>query len=214
MGKTLFALAIMAATTVPAFANSVDVKVTGTITPDACTATLANGGVFDYGLIKADTLATDRSTDLATISSKLNITCSAPTIVVLKATSSRPDTGKPEGYPVNYIAFAEVDGMKVGGYGIYVTAPILDGAVAQVTGQYGLDAAGWGALVDGTNLSSDSTQMTRFIGFNAGSNRTPQAFSTLSVDIGINSRINKASELDLSKDIKLDGLATIELVYF
>ncbi|MCK7177133.1 DUF1120 domain-containing protein [Enterobacter cloacae] len=47
----------MTATTFPAFANSVDVKVTGTITPDACTATVSNNGTFDYGAISVKDLS-------------------------------------------------------------------------------------------------------------------------------------------------------------
>ncbi|MCK7177119.1 DUF1120 domain-containing protein [Enterobacter cloacae] len=210
MKKTLFALAVMAATTVPAFANSVDVKVRGTITPDACTPTLANGGVFDYGVIKANTLFTDQFTVLGEKSQKLNVTCSAPTKLALKVTSSRPDTDKPAGFPVNYLAFAAVNDMKVGGYALMISSPIVDGAVAKLIAK--IDNGVYGPLEDQTEMYTSSVT-NRLIAFNSGSASTPQALTTLSADINVYAQINEASALDLSNEIKIDGLATIELVY-
>ncbi|MCK7177159.1 DUF1120 domain-containing protein [Enterobacter cloacae] len=208
MKKTLFALAVMAATTVPAFANSVDVKVTGTITPDACIATLSNGGVFDYGVIKADTLVTDNFTVLDKKYMKINVTCSAPTKIALKTTSSRPDTDRPAGLDYSpLIALAADDGKKVGAYGLAIEKPIFNGASGKlVTINNGIV----GGAVD---YAVSLTVPTRIVSFSSASASTLQALTTLSADIFAETRINKASELDLSKEIKIDGLATIELVY-
>jgi hypothetical protein len=42
---------------------------------------------------------------------------------------------------------------------------------------------------------------------------TPIAFTTLAGKLGVQAYINKASELDLTKPVVLDGLTTLELVY-
>jgi len=42
---------------------------------------------------------------------------------------------------------------------------------------------------------------------------TPASLTNLSGTVSIKGFINKASELDLTHDIQLDGLTTIELVY-
>ncbi|MCK7177164.1 hypothetical protein L8P05_25080, partial [Enterobacter cloacae] len=128
----------------------------------------------------------------------------------LKATSSRPDTDKPEWIPYSLLAFSAVDGMKVGGYALMISSPIVDGADAKLTAKN--DNGNYEPLANMTTMYSGQT-VTRLVGFNSGSVQTPQALTTLSADIYVLPRINKASELDLSKDIKLDGLATIEIVY-
>ncbi|MNW06548.1 hypothetical protein D3C71_2029760 [compost metagenome] len=42
---------------------------------------------------------------------------------------------------------------------------------------------------------------------------TPVAFKTLATTLEVQAFINKASELDITKPIQLDGLATLELIY-
>ena len=41
----------------------------------------------------------------------------------------------------------------------------------------------------------------------------PAAFKNLTINLTVQAYINKASELDLTKPVILDGLSTIELVY-
>ena len=53
----------------------------------------------------------------------------------------------------------------------------------------------------------------RYATWAATGTTTPIAFTTLTGKLGVQAYINKASELDLTKPIALDGLATLELVY-
>ncbi len=45
-------------------AQSVTLSVKGTVSPGACTPTLTNGGVLDWGIIPANTLSNDAPTHL------------------------------------------------------------------------------------------------------------------------------------------------------
>lgn len=73
-------------------ADSVDLKVIGTITPVACTPTLSGGGTVDYGTIKADTLKADDYTVLPMRTLDFSITCDGNAKVAVSAISGRPGT--------------------------------------------------------------------------------------------------------------------------
>ena len=82
--KTLIAAALaVSASQAMAAGDSLDVKVIGQIVPSACTVAVSGGAVFDYGTIKAETLATDDYTMLGVKTADLSVTCEAPTKVAL-----------------------------------------------------------------------------------------------------------------------------------
>jgi len=64
-------------------ADSVEVKVIGTIVPAACTPSIVGGATIDYGTIKSSTLTADNYTLLPVKHLDLAITCDAPAKVAL-----------------------------------------------------------------------------------------------------------------------------------
>lgn len=73
-------------------ASSIDLAVKGTITPSACTPTLANGGVVDYGKISAKDLKVDSHTRLPSQKLQMTVDCEAATLFALAAKDNREGT--------------------------------------------------------------------------------------------------------------------------
>ena len=229
MQKSVLALAVLATTSLPALAESVDVRVTGTITPTACTPTLSGGGTIDYGAINPASLSATDYTVLPEKQIDLSITCDAPAKIAVKALNKRPGTlaGVPEGSmgtgtpPAGVILFGSasyssaglgLDGTdKIGGYALRLTA-----GTAQADG-----TAVDNLFRDNSTLPwKPSTSGSAFDPFNprevswaATGQLDPVAFTTLNTKVAVQAYLNKASELDLSKPVVLDGLTTLELVY-
>ena len=78
---SVIALAVLATSATAALADSVDVRVIGTIVPAACTPTLSGGGTVDYGTIKAQSLNATGYTTLAEKQLDFAINCDSPTKV-------------------------------------------------------------------------------------------------------------------------------------
>ena len=226
--KTTCALAVMAVTASSAFAaDSVDLKVTGTITPVACKPVLGGGGAIDYGAIAANTLSKDSYTVLDAKTVDFSITCDAPAKVAIMVTSSRtaapgvttfgdsgfgpaPDNVVMAGLKAPYVTGLGGDG-KTGGYNLKMLAAdiLLDGTGNVHNIWKYATSPNWSNDETNNIVSNNKTHVTWA---DTGS-LTPKAFTTMSGKITAQAYINKASELDLTQPVTLDGLSTIELVY-
>lgn len=231
MQKTVCAIAVLAATSLPALAaSSVDVRVIGTITPTACVPTLAGGGTIDYGVIPPTSLATDAYTVLAEKQTTFSIVCEAPAKVAVQFVNQRvgslaTSTNETStGGQINYqnitlfsggniyAAGLGLDGTsKIGGYGMRMVPGTytVDGTT-DVDNIFRVNSSGtFAATASGYAFSNEKRQ----ISWASKGAILPVAFTTLSGQLAVQAFINKASELDLSKPVVLDGLSTIELVY-
>ncbi|KAB0521353.1 MULTISPECIES: DUF1120 domain-containing protein [Pseudomonas] len=70
-------------------ASTVELNVSGRITPSACAPSLSDGGVYDLGKIAAKDLNSDRPTLLPATSLQLAITCEAMTLLALEPRDNR-----------------------------------------------------------------------------------------------------------------------------
>ncbi|MHA7848005.1 DUF1120 domain-containing protein [Serratia sp. D1N4] len=238
MQKNVFALAVLATTSLPVMAaESVDIKVIGTISPVACSPSLSGGGVVDYGTIKTNTLSADSYTALEEKQIDFAITCDGPAKVAIKAINGRPGTlptaltenaGIGNASPTGIMFFnagsanlgivglgldggAAADKNRIGGYSTRIdpTTALVDGeAVDGISAQESTMA--WGKASTGAMYNSTSQ---RVISWAEPGSLTPKAFTTMSAKLGVQAFINKTSELDLTHEITLDGLTTLELVY-
>lgn len=225
--KTVCALAVLATTSTTVMAGSIDVKIIGTITPTACKPTLTGGGTIDYGTINSNMLEKDDFTILTEKQIDFSITCDAPAKVAVKVIDGRTNTAA--GVSLGADSFAKDPTGKIFNNGTYVAGLGLDGD--KKIGGYSLRLAVGTIKADGVDVDSIWTDRpaTNWIGpvtrgdlfhstapYNSWTKKgekTPIAFSTLTGKLGVQAYINKASELDLTKPVKLDGLATLELVY-
>jgi len=225
--KTACALVVLTATTSVVMAESVDVKVIGTITPVACKPTLSGGGIIDYGSINPNALKKDEFTVLSEKQIDFAITCDAPAKVAIAAKSGRGasavnNDGTLTELSTNHALFGidnvvaaglGLDGSKgVGGYGLRLQPDMMQADGKNVDGitSHGSPTS-WNKGIYGTLFNAVDNQ--RYVSWAAMGTLTPIAFTTLSGKLDAQAYINKASELDLTKPVKLDGLATLELVY-
>ncbi|HEJ0337320.1 TPA: DUF1120 domain-containing protein [Klebsiella aerogenes] len=208
--------------------DNVDVKVTGQIVPPACRPVVSGGAVFDYGVIKAASLAKDDYTVLGTKSLIFSVTCDSPMKVAFKTIDQRAASVlKMPGLNVKVsgIDYAMDDLPKLG----------LGAPGGKMTGSYVLDVdqnslqvddisaglikgiqssdngASWENVKHGKHLWMDPSHYTSVTLRADG--LTPLAFKTLTGTMWVTPALSKGSELDLTKVINLDGLATIQMIY-
>lgn len=231
MQKTVLALAVLATTSLPVMAAGVDVRVIGTIAPAACTPTLTGGGTIDYGVINPASLSNTAFNVLSEKQIDLSITCDAPAKLAIKAINGRPSTmaGTTEGasgagrFPDGVAIFGVtaisgaglgMDGAdKIGGYGIRIVpgSGMADSvAVDSVIRHTNYSDTSWKSSSTGVLYDSN---FNRELTWTAAGTVVPVAFENLNAKVGVQAYLNKASELDLTKPVALDGLTTLELVY-
>ncbi|MFJ2993398.1 DUF1120 domain-containing protein [Pandoraea sp. NPDC087047] len=221
--KSACVFAVLATTSTVVMAQSVDLKVIGTIAPTACTPTLSGGGVVDYGVISAASLKKDAYKELEKRVLDIAITCDAPAKVALYAINGRPasaaGTTESGGFggriPVgvsaeqgNWVVGLGLDGARrIGGYNMHIRDVTLDSK----PGRFLYQPDGSVAWFDnGTGVVWDRKHM---ISFGEEGSSEPTAFTNMAGKLNVQAYINKSSELDTNKAIKFGGQMTMELFY-
>lgn len=216
MKKLVLAPLVLAFTANAALAaNSVDLRVTGTITPAACDVSLA-GGDFDLGSINSSELTFQRNQRPAVGGKTLNITCSAPTQVAIKAIDNRSGSVASIAEAPSLAFGLGVDSANtpIGYYYIHLlqAGATVDGGPGKV--KYGFTSTNtWETNSGPTALSSDQSRILAFDPIATAGNSVPLPITSASALIEVQASIQSDSVLDTSTEITLDGSATIELVY-
>ncbi len=200
-----------------AFADSFDVAVTGKIKPGACTPTLAGGGTFDYGLIGSAELSPTAPTLLPVLSDSITITCDAAARVALTAQDNRAGTGAfssninffGSSNPVSgQFGLGSAGGKNIGAFAFRFRTNSFTADGAAVDSIYSsTSGATWGT----SNGVADNTG-----GYESWAKKgqtVPVAAKVFTGTLDVQAAIDKTSNLDLSQEINLDGLATVSLVY-
>ncbi|MDR7341625.1 hypothetical protein J2X14_000013 [Pantoea alhagi] len=210
-----------------AAAPTAEIKIIGTIVPSACQLALTNNGLLDYGKIAASSLKKDAFTPLGALDMNINITCDAPMRVAIIAKSGRGasavnkegglgemvDPGITLGgiSPGKAIAagLGVHNGVGIGGYAMAIlpASHEADNKPARLLASS--DASGWAVANIRQPLLYEKTSY--FSWTNDG--KQPTSHTVFTGGISVQAYINKTSELDVSKEVKLDGLATLELIY-
>ncbi|CUI38460.1 DUF1120 domain-containing protein [Achromobacter xylosoxidans] len=214
---SLSVAASMASFGVPA--QSIDVRVIGTITPPACVPTISGGGIIDYGNIAARTLNKTAVTQLPDRAVPFSISCDAPTRVAIAATDNRASSRVPgilsifggdasnDGY--NF-GLGTVSGANVGGFGLRMEQGTFttDGVNAFTVASTN-SGTSWLHLSAGM-FQHTNTWLTSWSGTQGGA---PNAFTNLAGTLTVRTVLNRGDALPLGDEVPLDGLATLELVY-
>ena len=211
MKKSVLSLSVLLGLAVAnANAATTDLTVTGTITPAACTPTLGNGGLVDYGVLSVPDL--EEATTIYRLPAKnlnFSIDCSAPVLFALIANDNRRDSadttnaalmglGKHEDQNIGYFGMrwdeenTQVDGVR--GYPLYSN-----------------DAGNsWQNVLTATLTDAGRAPNNRLSFSNTGG-ATPVPATNVNVIMDIIGGIYKA--LPINSAVPLDGSATIEVVY-
>ncbi|WP_433886472.1 DUF1120 domain-containing protein [Pseudomonas vranovensis] len=194
-----------------ALAAATDLTVAGTITPAACTPSLSNGGLVDYGSLALTEL--EESQHLYALPAKslnFSIECSAPATFAVIANDNRRDSsginpwqfglGKHQDQVIGYFFMTMFQGNT-----------LVDGAQGY---HLSSEDAGntWNYVITGSLLDTARAADYRAAFSSTGSDiQGPTPASSVHAIMDINGVINK--NLTLNGAMALDGSATIEVVY-
>jgi type 1 fimbria pilin len=201
--NTFFAAMLLASSASAFAASSVDLSVTGTITPSACTPTLSSGGLVDYGKISAKDLNADKPTRLPIQTLQLMLTCDGPTRAAIEPKDNR------EGSDFNNDTYEFGLGLintteKLGAFGMYIWSALADGVTVRPIGS---DDGG------STWYGEHFLMRTAMLSFADTGTVTPKMFQTLVSDIHIEPRIAPTNQLTLNNEVAIDGSVTLSVVY-
>lgn len=198
------------------YASAADLLVKGTIIPASCTLSLQNGGIVDYGKIRAASLSPNSYTRLPARGVPFSVRCDGGTRVGVKTLDNRAASKVPgilqasigSSYSdvYNYGLGMTTGGQRIGGYALTIKDSVADFPLVNtiVSSNNGLSwNRGNGALGQYQNIMSWS-------GFFANH---PASVERVSGTLEVQAVINRTSELDVTQDVALDGLATLELRY-
>jgi type 1 fimbria pilin len=191
--------------------TSAQLVVRGTITPAACNLSMAGSGVIDYGKIRSGELSqtafnpreertTSLSVDCGTTPAKFGIT-----FTDLQAGSKVTGIlGAGFTETQNY-GLGAVGTRRTGGYSI-----TLKNLRSSAVPLYPIMRSGGSAWQSSDGKVAQSP--VQYSWRNDGP-ITPASLTQLTGTIAVKAVINKAQELDLSRDVSIDGRATLVLSY-
>ncbi len=203
----------------PHAAPSADLSVKGKLQPGACSVAVGNSGVFDLGNIKSTDLNRPDEVNVRwpAPGMPLSIDCKTPTKVALRLHDNRSGThfngsldtsGSPKSTEVFGLGMS--GGRKIGEYLVSLAPNHGDGkSLELLKGKLGSSWL-WEPVGYATRWSNTSDFS---ISFTDRGGTAPNAFRTIDTSLAVLVYINKSSELDLSQEIKIDGSATLELIY-
>lgn len=188
-------------------ASSVDLSVTGLITPSACTPSLSQNGQVDYGKIPARELHADAYTPLPKSTLQLGVSCEGSTAFALRLTDNRADSssGTPLAFGLGLINGNE----RLGMFHIVLSSPVADDAA--VTSLQSMDEGQVWHPVDDT-VALPPLRLAAFGDASSGG-WAPLPVKQLRVAMNISTFIAPAQGLTLDHEVPLDGSATVDLIY-
>lgn len=206
MKRTLNTLlgAILLAGGASAFAaSSVDLTVTGVITPSACTPTLSSGGIVDYGKISVRDLQPDRPTFLPEQTVQLMFTCDATTLAALEAKDNRE--GSDFNNNTSAFGLGLINGNeKLGAMTLSLLSPVADGVPVKTI-----------ASEDGgsTWFADRFLTRTNILSVADTSDVTPIPVQQFTSDLRIAPLIAPTNGLTLTNEVSIDGSVTVTVRY-
>lgn len=209
---TLATAALIAQASPSLAASAVDLTVKGLITPLACTPSLSNNGVVDYGKISRQDLSVDKRTQLRDQTLDFSLQCNGPARFALLMRDNRDGTALVNS-EIYYGLNLDSSGHKIGVYSLnFDPASTVVDDWPQV---YRTDSTTGGVAWSSSNSRAIPIGARSYLGFTdvASSSAGPIGIRSLTSQVTVETVIAPTSELDLSADIQLDGSATLDVVY-
>ncbi|AHC33790.1 MAG: DUF1120 domain-containing protein [Pseudomonas sp.] len=185
-------------------ASTVDLGVSGQLTPSACEPSLSNGGVYDVGKIAAKDLNAHQPTRLPPHSLKLAIDCQASTLLALEPRDNRQGSSYSGDQSHSFGLGLINDNQRLGALNLS-----LDSAVADGVEMYTLISSGPTTWAPSIILSPHALSA-----FTPIRNVTvPAPVQQLSALLSIQPIIAPTDTLLLTKEAPIDGSVTLTVKY-
>ena len=215
--RSLLAAATLTAVMPAAFAAStVDLTITGSLVPAACTPTLSAGEVNFGKFASADLNQDDFTIELGgPRETNLSINCDEPTLYALRSTDNRASTAHPDlspnayGYGIGLTPKGEKLGVHM--TMIHTTGSNIDGVTPRFTTGNAAGTSWSSSSSMGTSLRKDGllTGATNVNNSTAG----PIAIKAAVFRMVHGIHIAPANALTLTDEVAIAGSAVIEMVY-
>jgi type 1 fimbria pilin len=189
-------------------------QVKGNITPAACTPTLANGGIVDFGATSSSEITSGAHLLLGSKDIALNITCTGATKMMFTVTDNRSDSvvAVTQYNIKSTLGLGKTtDNKSIGGYTITYNTPMVDGEAGTVIASN--DTVNWGRIDSSIAVQVNGNAAGDTLSFAKAGESVPTAFEQATVNVLI-------TEPGLSKEMKnitevqnLDGNATLNFSY-
>ena len=193
-------------------ASTVELTVTGLITPMACTPVLSSDGRVDFGKISQKDLNQATGTRLPLKYLTLTVSCNAAGRYALRMRDNRDGTAHVNS-EIYYGLGLDKSGNKIGVYS--VSFDPKQTVVDDLPQVYGTESTTGGVAWRTSNTNPIDIGSRSLLGFTdvVGSTAGPSAIQNLSSTLKLEAVINAKQNLDLSSDTPMDGSATLEVVY-
>lgn len=185
-------------------ASTVELTVTGLITPSACTPMLSST-VIDHGKISAKDIDQDRG-KIFNNNLDMTVTCDAQTLFGLRGIDNRAASSTMPG--VGYGLGLINDTQKIGNFTLAFVSPNADG-----TNVLPLESTDNGATWSDTEGATWQQAYLASFGERSGGTWAPIPIQNLVTQMQVQTTIAPARGLDLSNEVLIDGSATIEVKY-
>lgn len=186
-------------------ASSTDLSVKGAITPSACTPSLSNNGLVDYGKISMQDLDPTGVTVLPKTLFKLAVNCEAPSLFGLASEDNRDSVPG----PIASFVLGRISATNwIGTYFLSMDNIITDDPAAYPI--YSIDnGSTW---LYNPDKQAPVNTITAF-GNQTSGTRAPVPLAGVSMDLVVEPYIFAKSQIPAGETIPLDGSATFELRY-
>lgn len=193
-------------------ASTVDLAVTGLITPMACTPILSEGGVVDFGKISQQDLNQATGTRLPLKYLTLTVSCNGAGRYALRMRDNR-DGSAHVNSEIYYGFGLDPSGNKIGVYSLSFDPKQTVADDLPVI--YGTESTTGGLAWRTSNTNPINIGSRSLLGFTdvVGSVAGPSAIQNLTSRFKLEAVVNAKQNLDLSTEVLMDGSATLEVVY-
>jgi len=202
------AIASSAAIVPTAFAQSADLSIAGKIFPGACTVQLGEGGIADFGDIRADTLNANEVTHLEPVSLSMDVACQSEVRFAFRGTDNAQGTSpNPQRFGLGMTPSDE----RIGSVDLHLEEVLVDSGTGYATYSSN-EGATWSgsSLVRYFNISKSA-----LIGFakEASVVTGPAPIKAMQARLDVKPQIQPKNELTIDGDVQINGGATLNLIY-
>lgn len=211
LGVTVGALCLVASIGAHA-TNVAELIVRGTIKPVACNLSLAGSGIVDYGTIPASSLSPTNFTPLAAKTVGLNISCGQSPAQFRVALSDLKSASKVAGILGAGFSEAQNYGLglannkRTGGYSVTLKNLQSSSGVLNPIMRTSQGAA-W------QNSDGKVAQSPAQYSWRSGTTAVPASITSLTGTLEVKAVINRTNDLDLTRDVTLDGRTSLSVDY-
>lgn len=185
-------------------ASSVEVTLSGSIIPSACTPTLSPSGIVDHGRVPARSLNEHVFTPLPSKQLDLHVSCNEPVLFVLVGVDNRADSSVGPGFYYGLGNNIHAPAERLGSVSLAIHEVMADDQPALV-----LASSNQGE----TWFPEPNAYPDNYMGFAPPGTLIPEPHRLVTATLQIDTSINAAAYLTLDQEVPLDGSIVLDLRY-